>query len=89
MEKIIIISLTITFIFGIVKFAEMKLVNTKIKPLKHFIRDTAMVFVSSIIGCFIYFHYDGSISELFNLVTNKSTINNLTSPQIFTDAPGF
>ena len=89
MEKIIIISLTITFIFAIIKFVEMKFIDSNIKPMKHFIRDTSIIFVSSVIGCFIYFHYDGSISELFNLVTNKSTVNNLTSLQIFTDEPGF
>jgi hypothetical protein len=89
MEKVIIISLIITVFFGLTKFVEMKFVNDKIKPLKIFVREIAVVFISSIIGSFIYFHFDGSLGELFNVITNTSKMNVLSSPQIFTDEPGF
>jgi hypothetical protein len=89
MEKVFIISLVITFFFGLTKFLEMKFVNDKIKPLKIFVREIAIVFISSVVGAFIYFHFDGSIGELFNVITNTTNINVLSSPQIFTDEPGF
>ncbi len=89
MEKVIVLSILITFMFGLVKFGEMKLIDNKIKPLKLFIRDMAIVFISSVFITMVYFYFDNSIAELFNVVTNSKNMNNLSTPQVFTDLPGF
>ena len=89
MEKVIVLSILITCMFGLVKFGEMKLIDKQIKPLKLYVRDMAIVFISSLFITMIYFYFDNSITELFNVVTNSKNMNNLSTPQVFTDQPGF
>jgi len=89
MEKVIVLSILITCMFGLVKFGEMKLIDKQIKPIKIYIRDMAIVFISSLFITMIYFYFDNSITELFNVVTNSKNMNNLLTPQVFTDQPGF
>lgn len=88
MEKVFIISFLITFVFCVVKFLEAKYLDKEWKPLKFFVRDAIIVFSSSIVASFIFFHNDGAISELFEVVTEKTVINSANT-QIFTDVPGF
>ena len=88
MEKLILISLFITFLFCIVKILEMKYLEKEWKPLKHIIRDAAIVFASSMAGLFVFFNLNGSMTDFFHLVTDKKTINTAAT-QIFTDDPGF
>jgi hypothetical protein len=88
MEKLLLISLFITFLFCIVKIFEMKYLEKEFKPLKHIIRDAAIVFASSMAGLFVFFHLNGSMTDFFYLVTDKKTINTAAT-QIFTDDPGF
>jgi hypothetical protein len=88
MEKVFIISFLITFVFCVVKFLEAKYLDKEWKPLKFFVRDAIIVFSSSVIAAFIFFHNDGTISELFDVVTEKTVINSANT-QIFTDVPEF
>ena len=89
MEKVIVLSILITCTYGLVKFGEMKLIDKQIKPLKIFVRDMVIVFISSLFITMLYFYFDNSITELFNVVTNSRNMNSLSTPQIFTDSPGF
>jgi len=88
MEKVFIISFLITFVFCVVKFMEAKYLDKEWKPLKFFVRDAIIVFSSSVVAAFIFFHNDGTISELFDVVTEKTVINSANT-QIFTDVPEF
>jgi hypothetical protein len=88
MEKVFIISFLITFVFCVVKFLEAKYLDKEWKPLKFFVRDAIIVFSSSITASYIFFHNDGAINEMFNVVTEKTVINGANT-QIFTDVPGF
>ena len=88
MEKLILISLFITFLFCIVKILEMKYLEKEWKPLKHIIRDAAIVFACSMTGLFVFFNLNGSMADFFHLVTDKKTINTAAT-RIFTDDPGF
>jgi hypothetical protein len=88
MEKILIISFLITFIFCVMKFLEAKYLDKEWKPLKFFVRDAIVVLISTALGSFIFFRNDNTISELFNVVTENKTLNTANT-QIFTDAPGF
>jgi len=88
MEKVFILSIIITCLFVIIKILEMKYVDKEWKPLKNIIRDAVIVFVCSIIGSFLLFQMDGSITDFLNVVTDNKSFN-MSATQIFTDEPGF
>ena len=88
MEKLLIIASIITFMFSIMKVIEMKYVAKQWTPLKYIIRDAVMVFGSALLGLFVFFQINGTMTDLFNVVTDGKAIN-LNTTQVFTDAPGF
>jgi len=88
MEKVFILSIIVTCLFVTIKILEMKFVDKEWKPLKNIIRDSVVVFVSTMIGAFLLFQMDGSITDFLNIVTDNKSFN-MASTQIFTDAPGF
>ena len=88
MEKSLIIASIITFMFSIMKVIEMKYVAKQWTPLKYVIRDAAMVFGSALLGLFVFFQINGTMTDLFNVVTDGKAVN-LNTTQVFTDAPGF
>uniref|UniRef100_A0A6C0DSE2 Uncharacterized protein n=1 Tax=viral metagenome TaxID=1070528 RepID=A0A6C0DSE2_9ZZZZ len=88
MDPMIIISVVITFIFFIAKMVEMRYLDKEPKPLKDIVRDTIIIFCSSLLGSFIYFNMNNTIKEFFNIVTETKTLNPETT-MIFTDSPGF
>ena len=49
MEKYIIHSGIIAFIYLLMKFVEMRIVSKEIKPVKELIRDTIIVYLSGIL----------------------------------------
>jgi len=88
MEKVFILSIIVTCLFVTIKILEMKFVDKEWKPLKNIIRDSVVVFVSTMIGAFLLFQMDGSVTDFLNIVTDNKSFN-MASTQIFTDAPGF
>jgi len=88
MEKLLIIASIITFMFSIMKVIEMKYVAKQWTPLKYVIRDAAMVFGAALLGLFVFFQINGTMTDLFNVVTDGKAVN-LNTTQVFTDAPGF
>jgi hypothetical protein len=88
MEKILIFAISITIIFCILKFIEMKYIDHEIKPLKYFVRDAIMVFSSSIICLYVLLQYDKNISDLFAVVTDTKIFTPDTTT-VFTGEPGF
>ena len=88
MQKVAIIACLVVFIFCIVKFLEMKYLDKEWKPMKTLVRDIIIVFGSTSLGAFIYFHMDGSVNDFLNIVTENKSLN-VSAPQIFTDEPGF
>jgi len=88
MEKVFILSIIVTCIFVILKVIEMKFIDKEFKPLKIMIRDSVVVFTSTMIGSFILFNMDGSVTDFLNVVTNNKSFN-MSETQIFTDSPGF
>ena len=88
MEKLLIIASIITFMFSIMKVIEMKYVAKQWTPLKYVIRDAAMVFGSALLGLFVFFQINGTMTDLFNVVTDGKAVN-LNTTQVFTDSPGF
>jgi multisubunit Na+/H+ antiporter MnhB subunit len=88
MEKVFILSIVVTCLFVVIKILEMKFIDKEWKPLKIIIRDAVIVLVSSIVGSFLYFHMDGSLTDFLNVVTDNKSFN-MSATQIFTDEPGF
>jgi len=80
MEKYFIHSGIIAFVYLLFKFAEMRIVTKEVKPIKEMIRDTIIVYLSTIVGLYI-------IDELIphsNTSSIKKTITN-----VFVDSPEF
>lgn len=88
MEKIIIFALSVTVLFSILKFVEMKYLEKEIKPLKYFVRDAFIVFSASFASGFVFLQYDHIINEFFAVVTDSKVLNQETT-QVFTGEPGF
>ena len=88
MEKVLIIAGSITLVFCILKFIEMKYLDDEMKPLKSFVRDAIMVFTSSFVSAYVLLSYDKSITDLFSVITNTPVFVPDTTT-VFTGEPGF
>ena len=77
MEKYIIHSGIITFVYLLMKFVEMRIAVKETKPIKELVRDTVIVYLSAIVGLYI-------IDEFIPTTDVAKTITN-----VFTDLPGF
>jgi hypothetical protein len=88
MEKEFILAALVTFLFSLLKFIEMKYIDKEMKPMKLFIRDAIIVFISTLLCCYVFFSYDSYITDFFNVVTDSKIINPANT-QVFTDVPGF
>jgi hypothetical protein len=60
----------------------------EMKPLKFFVRDAVMVFVSTLVASFVYFHMNTTINEFMNTVTETKVLS-VGATEVFTDVPGF
>jgi hypothetical protein len=88
MEKEFILAAFVTLMFSILKFVEMKYVDKEIKPMKLFVRDSIIVFICTLLSSYLFFSFDGYITDFFNVVTDSKVINPANT-QVFTDVPGF
>ena len=88
MEEVFIITTIITLSFCFSKYIECKYFFEDIKPLKDIVRDCLLVMMCTVSGCYMYFYFQTSISDFFNVVTETKVLNNATT-QVFTDNPTF
>jgi hypothetical protein len=77
MEKYIIHSGIIAFIYMLMKFVELRITKNETKQMKELIRDTVIVYLSAMVGLYI-------INEFMPTNATVKTVTN-----VFTDAPGF
>ena len=82
------ISAMITVLYFVAKIMEMKFIDKELKPLKFLIRDSVIVFCSSMVSLFAFSSMNGSVNDFMNVVTNNKSLN-LASTEVFTDEPGF
>lgn len=73
-------ALIISIVFFIVKFVEMRYVDSEPKPLKLLVRDTLVVYFSVIFGNFI-------LEQVEPMLNDGGEISKVTP--VFTDNPGF
>jgi hypothetical protein len=78
MEKYIIHSGIIAFIYLLMKFVEMRIVIKETKPIKELVRDTIIVYLSAMVGLYLIDEFMPSGESIKKTVTN-----------VFTDMPGF
>jgi multisubunit Na+/H+ antiporter MnhB subunit len=90
MENMLIVAIMTTLLFCAFKFVEMRFIDKQkeMKPLKFFVRDLVLVFVSSLAAGFFFFNSNKQISEFVNTITDTKVIPE-GAAQVFTDAPGF
>jgi hypothetical protein len=86
MEKILLLAISISVLFLIIKLVMMKYVEKDTKPLKFLVRDAFVVFASSFLPIFVFFQMSGTFNTLFGIGGGG---DNLPQTQIFTDTPGF
>jgi hypothetical protein len=80
MDNIFMFALIISIVFFIVKFLEMRFVDSEPKPLKLLVRDTLVVYFSIIFGNFI-------LEQVEPMLNDGAEISKVTP--VFTDNPGF
>ena len=90
MENMLIVAIITTLLFCAFKFIEMRFIDKQkeMKPLKFFVRDLVLVFISSLAAGFFFFNSNKQISEFVNTITDTKVIPE-GAAQVFTDAPGF
>jgi len=88
MEEVFVVATIITVAFCLSKFIESKYFMDEIKPLKDTVRDCLLVMMCSISGSYLYFHFQSTIRDFFNVVTETKVLNS-ASTQVFTDNPTF
>ena len=90
MDPMFIVAFFVTLLFALVKFGEYKFLQKEQEktPLKDIVRDLLIVLVSSLAGSYIYFNFQDSINEFFNVVTDSKVLNTAAT-QVFTDKPTF
>lgn len=90
MENVFTIAIIATICFCFAKFVEMRVLDkeTEMKPLKFFVRDALIVFISSAIAVFTYSHMNNSIQDLMNTITETKVLST-GATEVFTDTPAF
>ena len=83
MDKIILLSIAISVLFCIIKLLEVKYIEKEMPPLKFIVRDTLIVMISSFVPIFVFIKMSDKLGNFFG----GSSLS--TSPEIFTDTPGF
>lgn len=79
MDNIFLVAGIISAIFFIGKFLEMRYIDNEPKPLKFLIRDSLLVYISVVTGCFILDQLKPVINE----------VDIPSAPLAFTDNPPF
>lgn len=88
MEKVFIIAILSVALFCLAKIIEMKFLDKEVKPVKFLVRDSIIVFGSTLVSAYIFLYMNSSIMEFFNIVTENKVLTAETT-QIFTGVPEF
>ena len=79
MNHFILVSVVTSIIFFLIKFIKMRFVDKEVTPLKVIVKETAYVFISSLVG--------GYLIDQFKF--NNILENIKETPSVFTNEPGF
>ena len=59
------------------------------KPLKHLLRDALILFLSCLFACYVNFHVDTNMTDLFHVLTETKTVPVSGNSEIFVGQPEF
>ena len=82
MENIFFTACVISLVFLVFKFIEMRFIEKESKPLKHLVRDTLVVYSSSILGFLLL----DQLRPVLNEVVEGGSSG---PPAVFVDNPTF
>ena len=88
MGKIFVIAILTVALFCLAKIIEMKYLDQEVKPLKFLVRDSIIVFGSTLLSSYVFLYMNRSITDFFNVVTESKVLQTDTT-QIFTGVPEF
>ena len=89
MEKVLLFAGCVTVLFVVLKILELKFIEKDIKNnLKYAMRDTIMVFSSSLVCGFVFLQYRGQLDDFFSVITNSKALS-LNKTPVFTGVPDF
>jgi|TARA_Y100000389_G_C17466498_1_gene526161 hypothetical protein len=89
MEPMFVVAVTTTLLFVLAKFIEYKYFQgEEKKPLKDTVRDTLIVMACALASSYVFFQFQGSINDFFDVVT-ESKVASGAATQVFTDKPNF
>jgi hypothetical protein len=90
MNPVLLLAVGVTVCFCLSKFAEMRFLcdEEDMIPLKQVTRDALVVFCSTLSASFLYFYFQTSIADFFNVLTETKVLT-AEKTQIFTDVPPF
>lgn len=97
MNNLFIIPILCTTIFCLAKFLERSISknendedgNNDKFSVKIIIRDSIVVFTSTLLANFIDSHIHSYLDTLFNVITETKSFPSVTNTEIFTDMPNF
>jgi len=89
MENIAFIAIFTTLLFCLFKFVETRYLDKESDvSLKVIVRDSIVVFVSSVVAGIGFFYLSSYLGDFMNMVTQTKTLD-AGATEIFTDIPGF
>lgn len=91
MNPVLLLAVGVTVFFFLSKFAEMHFLRSEDEdpiPLKQVTRDALVVFCATLSASFLFFHFQSSIDDFFNVLTETKVLS-ADKTQIFTDVPPF
>jgi hypothetical protein len=89
MDPMFVVTVTTTLLFVLAKFIEYKYFQgEEKKPLKDTVRDTLIVMICSLASSYVFFQFNDSIHDFFDVVT-ESKVASGAATQVFTDKPNF
>jgi hypothetical protein len=88
MEKAFVLALAISVIYFVIKYAEMRYLEKKVRPLRESVRDVLMVFGSAFVCSFGFIHYQNKIDDFVAVITDTNILK-AENTQVFTGMPGF
>jgi hypothetical protein len=89
MDPMFVVTVATTLLFVLAKFIEYKYFQVEDnKPLKDTVRDILIVMVCSLASSYLFFQFQGSIHDFFDIVTESKVVNDAAT-QVFTDKPNF
>lgn len=89
MDLLFVIPLITVLLLAIYRLFEYKFISHTFKPVKHYIQETVLIFVCSLVANAIFTNISPNLIDFFNTITNKHEIVTNLPLEVFTELPSF